>query len=457
MKSKPGNTTEPARGAGVSFGIKLGYGIGDIGSNIFIVASGFFLLFFLTDVVKIEPAVAGLILLFPKLWEVVTDPIMGGISDVTRSRWGRRRPYLLFGAVPFGISFFLMFLAPGYESEIARVAHVGLMFALGCTCFTIINIPYSSMVAEMSDDYNERMSITSFRMMGSTVGVLLAGGLAMPLVKIGGEGAAGFRFMGIIFGTAITVICLICFWSTRNAMMLQPKETLPPIKEQIRIAFKNFPFIMLIASYALQSVGIGVLMAGLIYYVKHVMLLPETAMGIMFPILFGAAIIFIPIWVKIGVKLGKIRAYRIGLAIIIVMLISTFFTEPSQLTLFYVQLFFLGIGFSSFQLFPFSMLPDTIEYDEMKSGLRREGIFSGVWASGQKLAYSVGPGIMGFALSLSGFTAGETQPASVAPGIRIAFCLLPALALMLSYIPFSKYNLTAEKFEEIKKSIRMGR
>jgi len=386
MKTNPGKTAERARGARVSFGIKLGYGIGDIGSNIFIVSSGFFLLYFLTDVVRIEPAVAGLVLLFPKLWDVVSDPIMGAISDITRSRWGRRRPYLLFGAIPFGISFFLMFLAPGYESEIARALHVGLMFALGCTFFTIINIPYSSMVAEMSDDYNERMSITSFRMVGSTVGVLLAGGLAMPLVKLGGEGAAGFRFMGIIFGIAIAAICLICFWGTRNALTLPPKDTLPPVKEQIRIAFKNIPFIMLIASYALQSVGIGVLMAGLIYYVKHVMLLPETAMGIMFPVLFGTAIVFIPVWVKIGVKLGKIRAYRIGLAIIAVMLVSTFFTKPSQLTLFYVQLFFLGIGFSSFQLFPFSMLPDTIEYDEMKSGLRREGIFSGVWASGQKLA-----------------------------------------------------------------------
>ncbi len=456
MKANTEGVLEAVPRTRVSFGIKLGYGIGDIGSNIFIVSSGFFLLFFLTDVVKIEPAIAGLVLLFPKLWDVISDPFMGAISDITRSRWGRRRPYLLFGAIPFGISFFLMFLAPGYESGIIRAVHVGLMFALGCTFFTVINIPYSSMVAEMSDDYNERMSITSFRMVGSTVGVLLAGGLAMPLVKMGGAGAAGFSFMGAIFGVVIALICLACFWGTRNALTISPKDKLPPVREQIRIAFKNIPFIMLVASYALQSVGIGVLMAGLIYFIKHVMLLPETAMGIMFPVLFGTAIIFIPIWVKIGVKLGKIRAYRIGLAIIAVMLVSTFFTEPSQLWLFYAQLFFLGIGFSSFQLFPFSMLPDTIEYDQMKSGMRREGVFSGVWASGQKMAYSVGPGIVGFALSLSGFSAGHEQPASVALGIRIIFCLFPAAALLLSYIPFSKYDLTEEKFEEIKKSIRVN-
>ncbi len=394
----------------VATSIKLAYGFGDIGSNIFIVTSGFFLLFFLTNVLGINPALAGLALLFPKLWDVVSDPIMGAISDRTRSRWGRRRPYLLFGALPFGLSFFVMFLAPGYESESARALHVALMFALGCTAFTVINVPYSSMVAE-------------------------------------------FRFMGIVFGTAIALITLVCFWGTRRAKTLPVAELAPPAGEQVRIALKNRPFIMLMASYMLQSTGIGVLMAGLIYFIKHVMDLPETSMGVVFPILFGTAIVFIPVWVKIGKKLGKIRAYRIGLAIIAVMLVSTFFTQASQLTLFYVQVFLLGIGFSSFQLFPFSMLPDTIEYDEMKSGMRREGIFSGVWASGQKMAYSVGPGIMGFALALSGFSAGGPQGENVATGIRVAFCLIPAAALLLSFIPFGAYDLTEEKFEEIKRKI----
>ncbi|MBU0529194.1 MFS transporter [bacterium] len=347
----------------LSFGLKLGYGIGDIGSNIFIVASGLFLLFFLTNILGVNPALAGLVLLFPKLWDVISDPIMGGISDVTRSRIGRRRPYLLAASIPFGIIFFLLFLTPHYNSELAKALYVGLMFALGCTIFTVFNVPYSSMVAEMSDDYNERMSITSYRMIGSSVGVLLAGGLAMPLVEIGGGGEEGFRFMGIVFGALITAFCLICFFGTRKANTLPVIDERPLFREQVKIAFRNTPFKMLMTMYTFQSLGIGVLMAGLIYYVKYVMGLSETSMGIIFPILIVTAIIFIPVWVKIGVKIGKIKAYSIGLIILSVMLFSLFFTKSSQLNIFYVQIFLLGIGFSSFQLFPFSMLPDTIEFD----------------------------------------------------------------------------------------------
>jgi len=130
MKTTSTETNASAAGK-VAASIKLAYGFGDIGSNIFIVTSGFFLLFFLTNVLGINPALAGMALLFPKLWDVVSDPIMGAMSDRTRSRWGRRRPYLLYGALPFGLTFFLMFIDPGYASETARALHVGLVFASG--------------------------------------------------------------------------------------------------------------------------------------------------------------------------------------------------------------------------------------------------------------------------------------------------------------------------------------
>jgi GPH family glycoside/pentoside/hexuronide:cation symporter len=437
----------------LSFGIKLSYGIGDVASNFFIVATGMYLLYFLIEVVGVNPVLAGTALFIPKFWDVILDPIVGGISDRTKSRFGRRRPYLLYGAVPYGVAFFLLFLAPHYQSEMARAVHVSIVFAAGCTVFALINVPYSSMVAEMTDDYNERMSLTSFRMIFASIGALLAGGLAMPLVKLGGEGEAGFRFMGIVFGLTMIGTCLICVWGTRRAPSLPVREVTPSIREQIRITFRNFPFLMLMSSYFFQALAVGVLMAGFIFYVTHAMKLPDTAMQLVFPLFLVTAILFIPAWLAVGKRLGKIRAYMIGLGLFTVMMASLFFTKATQMPLFYSQIFLAGVAFSSFQLFPFSMLPDTVEYDELQSGMRREGVFCGMWSAGQKIAYSVGPPIVAYALALSGFTREGIQPKSVEVGIRIIFCLFPAFVILLSFIPFMKYDLTAERFEELKKEI----
>jgi len=452
-----GNATESqairAPHSKLPLGIKLSFGIGDIGSNIFIVTTGMYLLFFMTNVMGINPALAGTMLLFPKLWDVISDPLMGAISDVTRSRFGRRRVYLLYGAVPFGLSFFILFLAPGFQMEFANALQTSLLFALACTAFTVINVPYASMVPEMSDDYNERLSIVSFRMTFASIGALLAGGLTMALVAAGGGGEDGFRFMGGIFGLVIIISCLWCFFGTRKAPSLPPHKEMPPIKEQIKIAARNYPFVVLMTSYFLQALAIGVMMAGFVYYVKYAMTLPETAMNIAFPIFMVTGVIFIPVWLAVGKKLGKIRSYYIGLAIFTLSMGSLFFTSSSQLMIFYAQIFIAGIGFSSFQLFPFSMLPDTVEYDQLQSGMRREGIFSGMWSAGQKIAYSVGPPIVGFALALSGFVVDGVQPESVATGVRIVFCLFPAAMILLSFLPFSKYKMTEEEFEKVKAKI----
>jgi len=444
---------EVKKAKGLPFGIKFSYGIGDIANNIFIVGTGMYLLFFMTNVLGINPALAGTMLLWPKLWDVISDPMMGAISDVTRSRFGRRRVYLLYGAIPFGITFFLIFIAPSYATEFAKALQVSLLYVLGCTAFTVINVPYASMVPEMSDDYNERMSITSFRMIFASIGALLAGALAMPLVKAGGDGAAGFQLMGIVFGIVMVISCLICFFGTKNAPGLPPQEQMPPIKRQITIAAKNYPFVMLMTSYFLQALAVGVMMAGFIYYVKYAMELPETAMNTAFPIFLVTCILFIPVWLQVGKKLGKIKSYFIGLAIFTVFMASLFFTSPALLWLFYVQVFLAGIGFSSFQLFPFSMLPDTIEYDQMQSGLRREGVFSGMWSAGQKIAYAMSPAIVGFALSLSGFVKEGVQPESLNVGVRAVFCLFPAAMILLSFLPFRKYNLTEAEFEKVKVQI----
>jgi len=453
--SSNNNTTGETAVSRLSLGVKLGYGVGEIGINIFIVTTGMFLLYYMTNVLKINPALAGTSLIFAKLWDVISDPIMGKISDSTISKHGRRRPFLLYRSVPFGIAFLILFITPPFSAEMAKTIYVVLLYALGCTAFTIVAVPFSSMVAEMSDNYNERMSITAYRMSFASVGALVAGGVAMPLVNLGGGGEAGFLVMAQVFAAVMIFSSLLCFFATKKAPTLAPVEDVPPILQQIKIALKNIPFFMLMISYLIQSLAAGVLMAGFVFFVKYVMGQSEEAMGIVFPIFLVTGIAFIPVWNMIGKKMGKIKAYKIGLIILSIMQLSLFFTGPDNMSLFYIQIFLLGIGFSSFQLFPFSMLPDTIEYDQLNSGMRREGIFSGMWASGQKTAYSLGPAIVGISLGIFHFNEGlgNHQPESVALGIRLVFCVFPALMFLLSFIPFNKYDLTEARFEEIKRLI----
>ena len=234
---------------------------------------------------------------------------------------------------------------------------------------------------------------------------------------------------------------------------MPPQKEMPPLKEQVRIAARNVPFVMLMSSYFLQAVAIGVMMAGFIYYVKYVMVLPETSMNTAFPVFMITGLLFIPVWLAVGKRLGKIKSYYIGLAIFTMAMASLFFTSAEVLWVFYAQIFLAGVGFSSFQLFPFSMLPDTVEYDQMQSGLRREGVFSGMWSAGQKIGYSIGPPIVGFALALSGFVREGVQPESLAVGVRVIFCLFPALMILISFLPFSRYRLTEEEFERVKEKI----
>jgi Na+/melibiose symporter-like transporter len=276
----------------------------------------------------------------------------------------------------------------------------------------------------------------------------------MPLVEMGGGGATGFKFMGLILGSLITLFSLVGFYGTRRVRTLPPAKEQINVKAQIKVAFKNTPFKRLAGMYFLQSVAASILMAGLIYYVKYVMGMPESSVGLVTGILFVTAIIFMPAWVKLGIKLGKIKAYRLGIVILAVMLLSLLLTPASKALLFYAQVFLLGIGFSSFQLFPWSMLPDTIEYDELESGRRREGIFSGIWASSQKTGYALGPSIVGFMLSLSGFNALGDQPESAVTAIRLIFCLGTAGFFLLSLIPFHKYELTEQNFSDIKDRIQ---
>ncbi|MHB8877475.1 MAG: MFS transporter [Myxococcaceae bacterium] len=441
----------------MSIWLKAGYGVGDLGINIFLVSTGMFLLFFLTDTLHVPPALAGLVLIIPRTWEVLSDPIMGTISDRTRSRWGRRRPFLLAGAFAFASTFALMFILPHAFPGLATAAAMCALYALACTGFTVFFIPYASMTAEMTDDYAERTSLTGFRMSFAVLGGLVGGGATLELVRLGGGGTLGFRFMGLVFAGVVLATSLVAFFATRGARTTEAGSHALPWRDQLRAVGKNRPFVTLMLTFLLQSLAVGILMASLVYFLRHVMRKPETAIGTVFGVFYGFIVLSMPLWVWLSKKVGKLAAYWGGVLLFCLSLLGTLAVGPDSMGLFYVLIAGCGAGCAAFYLFPFSMLPDTIDCDELASGARREGMFNGVWASGQKVAYSFAPAVVGFVMQLSGFVPnladGAVQPPSAAAGIRWVFCVAPAACLLASLLILRKYELSEARFQEVKEQL----
>ena len=441
--------------------MKAGYGVGDLGINIFLVSTGMFMLYFLTDTLHINPAVAGMALIIPRIWDAVADPIMGTLSDRTRSRMGRRRPYLLGGAFAFAGAFALMFSAPNLSSAFAGPVAMCLLYALACTGFTIFFIPYASMSAEMTEDYAERTSLTGFRMSFAVVGGLVGGGATVALVKAGGGGTAGFQRMGLSFAGVILFTSLVAFFATRSARVTEAGAHSLSFRAQLDAVRKNRPFLVLMLTFLLQSMAVGTLMAGLIYFLKHVLRQPETAMGSVFGVFYGCIVVSMPLWVWISKKVGKVTAYFSGVLLFSCALLGTLAAGPGSMGLFYGLLAGCGVGCGAFYLFPFSMLPDTIDHDELSTGARREGVFNGIWASGQKTAYSLAPAMVGLAMQLSGFEPnlpeGQAQGPSASLGIRLVFCVVPAVCFLASLLVLRKYELSESRFNEMKQKLALAK
>ena len=434
--------------------VYLGYGVGSVGTGLYSALPSLLLLFFMTDTLGIPAGLAGLGVFAPKLWDVVTDPMMGALSDRTRSSWGRRRPYLLAGSLTLPVFLAMLFSVPGFESTTASFLYVTVLFVLCATSYTLFQVPYIAMPAEMTEDYNERTTIMSFRMAFMTAGILVAGGAAPVLVNLGGGGRAGYSMMAIVMAAVCCVVMLASFFGTRRAPFSLKTETTMPFSEQLSLALKNTPFFILLIGYFPQQVAVGCMIAALPYYVTYVLKGSEFVITIIFIALVLPAIFTMPIWVRISRRIGKLWSFMAASSLFAVMALSMLFGGPDTLGLLYVQVAVMGAGYAGIQLFPFSMLPDTIQADRAASGLRREGIFTGVWTAAEKTGMAAGALLAGTILGGFGFietAEGRTAVQSVTAirGIFTAFILAPSALLVLSLPVIWRYPLSGEALREM--------
>ncbi len=432
----------------------VGYGVGSVGTGMFASVPGLLLLFFLTDTLGVAAGVAGLAVFVPKFWDMVTDPVMGTISDRTTSRWGRRRPYLLAGAVTLPVFFALMFAVPEFESPRASFLYVTAMFVLAATAFTIFVVPYVSMPAEMTSSYHERTRIMSYRIAFMSVGILVAGAAAPAIVELAGGGRGGYAIMGVVLGLVCGAAMLATFFSTRRAAFTTKAEVQPPLREQLAVALRNRPFLVLVSAMLVQLFGVAIVLATVPFYATYILKGTGFTVTIMFVCLILPAVAAMPLWLRISRRIGKSRAYMASVAVFGVATPLLLLGSPERLPFVYAVVAVMGLAYGGTQLFPFSMLPDTIEVDAANSGMRREGVFSGVLTAAEKVGMAAGGLLAGVVLQGFGFVesvAGQTvaQPDSALTGILIAFCVLPAVFFALSLPVLARYDLSEERLNAL--------
>ena len=437
---------------------KIIYGSGDLGFSLTSTIIGAYFLFFLTDVVGIQPAVAGIAILVGRTWDYLNDPLIGHFSDRTRSRWGRRRPFLLFGALPFALAFTLMWYRPPFDNQFALAAYYALAYVFFDAAATFVYMPYFALTPELTDDYDERTSLTSYRMFFSIFGSLLA--FTVPLMIVGSftPAAAGrVMLMAVIFGLVSALPLWLVFFNTREREVFTTQAK-PELFKSLKAAFKNRPFVFGAVIYLLTWICMDILQTTLLFFIKYVLKL-EPISEILMAMIFVTAILALPIWEYASRKLNKRLAYAFGVgfwAIVQMILISV---GPSvSKPIIYFLCVMAGIGVSAAHVLPWAIIPDAIEWDEYKTGERHEGVFYSLITLVQKMASSIAIPLVGVMLEVTGYQANVSQqPQSVIFGIRMLVGPVPAVLLTIGIIFALKYPLDRTQFGSIVKELHERR
>lgn len=465
----------------LSFWVKLVYGSGDWSLASFGTLRQIFYAIFLTDVVGLEPRLASLAALIGIIWDALNDPLVGMLSDRVRTRWGRRRPFFLFFAIPYGLGFLLLWWAPPWQQPWLVALTVTLAFMLTDTLQTLVSVPFYALTPEITPDYDERTSLTAYRMFFNLLASLVTAVAAPQILDLalqaGMTQQQGYLIVAALFGGLAVLPFLLIFAVVREnpqaGAATQARET--PLRETLRAAWANVPFRFASGLYVLNWVTFDLVALMLPYYLLYwvakgnlvtqvrlfgVELAIESAV---LGLLLITAVVALPFWNALAQRVGKREAYIIGMTFWALVQLVLYFIPPGQVQVILGMAVLAGLSVSTAHVLPDAIFPDVIEWDELRTRRRQEGIYYGVKNFIRKLT---GAGAIFLALQVLGWFGYQApppdavafqQPPQALQAIRVLTGPIGALLLLSAVVMAWFYPITRERHARIRRLLARRR
>ncbi len=423
----------------------LSYALGSVGTAGFSTVPGLLLAYYLTNSLGVAAGVAALVLLVPKLWDVIFLPIVGNLSDRSMSRRGSRRPFLLVGGLVLPPAFALMFSVPLGLGPGASAVWVFVAFLAAASAFAVFQVPYIATPAEITNSPPARTTLMAWRVAFLTFGILLFGAGSPSIRDAFTDQTVGYLVMGMVVGALIGLGMLGCWWGLRRTPIVSNTEQAErSLRAQFNVVRRNPNFVALLGAFVLQALATSSMLAGAQYFATYI-LGREGFADVLFACLVGPGIVFVPVWAKVAHRFGKQRGYYLASAVFIsgALLLLGSRALPIPLVAGFVAI--CGAGYAGMQMFPLSMLPDTIAADAEARGTQQAGAFTGYWTAGETAGFAVGPALVLTVLALTGFVSSTAnvdvaQPASAIIGVLLAFTIVPATLTALSLLLLRRYD-----------------
>lgn len=431
---------------------KIGYSVGDTASHFVWDMVGFWILIFYTDTYGISAAAAGAIMLIARFWDMISDPIMGIIADRTNTRWGKFRPYILWMALPYSVLAVLTFTTPDLGST-GKVVYAGITYLMLMTVFTAINLPYSSLGAVMTGDSYQRAGLNSYRFIFAFIGQLIVTGTALTLSNYFGNGdsSKGYQYTLILF-SIISFILFIITFSTTKERIQPPKNQQHNLKKDLGILFRNRPWVILFFVGIISFVMFAIQNLSIAYYFKYY-IGKENSVQLFNVIGTVALIIAIPFSKPLSEKFGKRNVYLASSILSGLFFMSLYLPGVKDITLIYILNILAKLSYAPAVPLLWTMLADTADYSEWKSGRRSTGLTFSAATFAQKAGWGIGGALAGWMLAVFKFEPNIAQSETAITGIKLMISVIPGILYMSCAILLYYYSIDKKTCDIMQKEL----